>query len=157
MPSRQRYIFRVTPPATALLAITGALAFPPDAHPRAGERRPALDVPGAALGTSGMILLTFALSSSDTYGWTKALVLAPLVISIAVLGGFVWTEKKVRPDFSELGLLRGWGPDGLCVGAEPDYADAFVEAAELCGDVVGRISAVLLVRPLWSGARRGCY
>lgn len=103
-----------------------------------------------------MILLTFALSSSDTYGWTKALVLAPLVLSIAVLGGFVWTEKKVRLGLLKCVLMRVCGPDMRFVGAEPHYADASVEAAELCGDMVGGISVVLLVRPLWSGARLGC-
>jgi hypothetical protein len=70
------------------------------------DRKPALDIPGAALGTCGMILFTFALSSSDSHGWAKALVLAPLCVSIAVLAGFVWNEKKVQNPVMPMHLWR---------------------------------------------------
>jgi MFS family permease len=100
-----RYVFRITTPISALLAIAGWFVFPHEIH-SADERKPALDVPGAALGTSGMILFTFALSSSDTYGWTKALVLAPLLVSIVVLAGFVWNEKKVQNPIMPMHLWR---------------------------------------------------
>jgi hypothetical protein len=53
-----------------------------------------------------MILFTFALSSSDTYGWTKAFVLAPLFVSIAVLGGFAWTEQRVQNPIMPMHLWR---------------------------------------------------
>jgi hypothetical protein len=106
---------------SVLLAIAGWYAFPSEVR-APDERKPALDVFGAALGTryvlinllsishwqnsSGMILFTFALSSSDTYGWTKAFVLAPLFVSIAVLGGFAWTEQRVQNPIMPMHLWR---------------------------------------------------
>ncbi|GAA5943159.1 hypothetical protein JCM1841_000988 [Sporobolomyces salmonicolor] len=100
-----RWVFRITSPVIAVLGILAIFFFPPD-KPREGDRKPALDLAGAALGTSAMILLTFALSSSESYGWKKAIVLAPLLISVAVLGGFVMTERRVQNPVMPLSLWK---------------------------------------------------
>ncbi|GAA5878624.1 hypothetical protein JCM1840_003531 [Sporobolomyces johnsonii] len=100
-----RWVFRITSPVIAVLGILAIFFFPPD-KPREGDRKPALDIAGAALGTSAMILLTFALSSSESYGWKKAIVLAPLLISVAVLGGFVLTERRVQNPVMPLSLWK---------------------------------------------------
>ncbi|CEH18117.1 mfs general substrate transporter [Ceraceosorus bombacis] len=55
-----------------------------------------LDVPGVTTGTFGIILLTFAFAGASTYGWASATILAPLLISIALLLCFVWVEHKVK-------------------------------------------------------------
>jgi hypothetical protein len=85
--------------------VAGWFTFPAEARAVDG-RQPALDLPGAALGTSGMILFAFALSSSDAYGWSRAIVLAPLLVSVAVLGAFTWNEKKVRNPIMPMHLWR---------------------------------------------------
>jgi hypothetical protein len=41
-----------------------------------------------------MVLLTLGLSSSEAHGWGKAIAIAPIVIAVVVLGGFLLTERK---------------------------------------------------------------
>ncbi|KAJ3994810.1 MFS general substrate transporter [Lentinula boryana] len=67
-----RYVFYINAPIICILAITGA-----------------------GLGTSGIVLMTFALSQSEVSGWNKPIVVVTLIVSILVLLGFSWTERKV--------------------------------------------------------------
>jgi hypothetical protein len=57
----QRWIFRITTPMSVLLAIAGWYAFPSEFR-APDERKPALDVFGAALGTRHVS--TYSLSIS---------------------------------------------------------------------------------------------
>ena len=58
--------------------------------------KPSMDFLGAGLGTAGIILLTFVLSSGGTYGWGKAMIIALLVVSVITLVGFAYAESKVK-------------------------------------------------------------
>ncbi|KAF5346797.1 hypothetical protein D9758_015728 [Tetrapyrgos nigripes] len=89
-----RYIFYINAPMIFILAVSGWLFFPKEVKDT--EKRPSLDFLGAALGTSGIILMTFALSQSEISGWSKAVVISPLIISIFVLLSFAWVERKVK-------------------------------------------------------------
>lgn len=64
-----RYIFRVTAPVGFAVAVVAFFVLPKD-RDIAGPK-PALDFLGAGLGTGGMILLTFCLSSGGVVGWSK--------------------------------------------------------------------------------------
>ncbi|THU88060.1 MFS general substrate transporter [Dendrothele bispora CBS 962.96] len=79
-----RYIFYVNAPIICVLAISGWISFPKEREDRMG-RKPSLDFPGAALGTSGMVLMTFALSQSEVSGWNKPLILVTLILSFVFL------------------------------------------------------------------------
>lgn len=86
--------------------------------------KPSMDFLGAGLGTAGLILLTFVLSSGGVYGWGKVshtsadhalprsplavadlapacvlliqgFIIAILVISVTLLVAFAFAEKKV--------------------------------------------------------------
>ncbi|THU90808.1 MFS general substrate transporter [Dendrothele bispora CBS 962.96] len=89
-----RYIFYLNAPIICVLAISGWFSFPKEREDRMG-RKPSLDFPGAALGTSGIVLMTFALSQSEVSGWNKPLIIVTLILSVFVLLGFTYAERKV--------------------------------------------------------------
>ncbi|KAJ3767142.1 major facilitator superfamily transporter [Lentinula raphanica] len=89
-----RYVFYIDAPIIGILAITGWFSFPKE-KPNVGGRKPTLDLLGAGLGTSGIVLMTFALSQSEVSGWNKPIVVVTLIVSIFVLLGFSWAERKV--------------------------------------------------------------
>lgn len=99
-----RYIFRIAVAATGPLCMVGWFYLPKDR--REGSARPSLDFLGAGLSTSGLILLSFVLSSGGEYGWNKAFIIALLVSSVVMLGIFTYVEKKVRNPIMPLSLWK---------------------------------------------------
>ncbi|KAJ3755006.1 major facilitator superfamily domain-containing protein, partial [Lentinula raphanica] len=75
-----RYVFYIDAPIIGILAITGWFSFPKE-KPNVGGRKPTLDLLGAGLGTSGIVLMTFALSQSEVSGWNKPIVVVTLIVS----------------------------------------------------------------------------
>ncbi|EIN04998.1 MFS general substrate transporter, partial [Punctularia strigosozonata HHB-11173 SS5] len=57
-----------------------------------------LDSVGVSLLTVSLILLIFAVTSGSSSGWGTATVLAPLIISIFLLGGFLYYETLIPPE-----------------------------------------------------------
>jgi hypothetical protein len=49
---------------------------------------------GADGGPVALVLLIFAVTSGTTAGWTSAEVLAPLVLALALVGAFLWWERR---------------------------------------------------------------
>ena len=99
-----RWLFHLSVLLTAPIAITGWFLLPHDIP--CGKSKPQLDFLGAGLSTCGLILLSFVLSSGGVYGWSKAFIIALLIISIAALGVFVWAEKKVQNPIMPLSLWK---------------------------------------------------
>ena len=99
-----RYIFRIAVAVTAPLGLVGCFCLPKDR--KEGSAKPSLDFLGAALSTSGLILLSFVLSSGGEYGWNKAFIIALLVISVVMLGVFTYVEKKVRNPIMPMSLWK---------------------------------------------------
>ncbi|KAF1359305.1 MFS general substrate transporter [Lizonia empirigonia] len=99
-----RYIFRIAVGVTTPLGLIGCFYLPKDR--REGSANPSLDFLGAALSTSGLILLSFVLSSGGEYGWNKAFIIALLVISVIMLGVFTYVEKKVRNPIMPMSLWK---------------------------------------------------
>lgn len=82
-----------------------------------------------------MVLLTLGLSSSEAHGWGKAIAIAPIVIAVVVLGGFLLTERKA----SSLHIgLSAWA-EGLFAGQEPCDAIVALETTKFCSYLVHRI------------------
>ncbi|KAE9389495.1 MFS general substrate transporter [Gymnopus androsaceus JB14] len=75
-----RYIFYLNSPLIGILAVSGYFSFPKDKVNTTGQK-PSLDFVGAALGTSGIVLMTFALSQSEVSGWNKPIVIVTLIVS----------------------------------------------------------------------------
>ncbi|MFG2003706.1 MFS transporter [Spirillospora sp. NPDC048911] len=68
--------------------------------------RPRLDVPGAVLVTAGVALLNFGITRTETYGWTSADSLVPLVAGLAALAAFVAVEARTAQPLVPLRLFR---------------------------------------------------
>jgi EmrB/QacA subfamily drug resistance transporter len=73
-----------------------------------GDRR-SFDLPGAVLGTSGMLALVFGVVRSQPLGWGSAEVIACLAGGIALLGAFVAVEARAATPLVPLALFRGRG------------------------------------------------
>lgn len=80
-----RWAFRINV-IVAPVAILGAVLFMRRTEP-ATDRRPRLDMTGAALVASGMFLLVFALSEGATYGWLRP------VKDFSVVGARFWPSS----------------------------------------------------------------
>ncbi|MEU9793126.1 MFS transporter [Streptomyces sparsogenes] len=83
--------------AVPLLVAGAALALAPrllpDTAPGGGR---ALDLPGAALATSGITLASYGLVVTDGRPWSSADVLVPLLSGAALLAAFWCAERRVR-------------------------------------------------------------
>jgi hypothetical protein len=73
------------------------------------RRRPQLanfDFLGAILATGGMLLLVYALVQAPTVGWGAGRTIAELAVALAMLGGFVFNELRVRNPLAPLSIFR---------------------------------------------------
>ncbi|MFR0357829.1 MFS transporter [Streptomyces sediminimaris] len=77
----------------ALVAFFGAMALlaPGERHPDAR-----LDVPGAVLGSAGMLSLVYGFSEAESRGWRDSLVLAMLAAGVVLLAAFGWWQTRAR-------------------------------------------------------------
>lgn len=96
-----RWCLYVNLPIAALVA-AGTVALVPG---HAGLHRVKLDVPGAALGTGGLIALVYALGEAGAVGWSATSVLASLAASVALLAAFVVLQARVRSPLLPLRIL----------------------------------------------------
>ncbi|KAJ1302260.1 hypothetical protein OPQ81_001079 [Rhizoctonia solani] len=104
-----RGVFYVSAGLGALTILAAALAIHKDKPSQEQDRR--IDWIGALLSTIALVLLTFSLaqSSSAKDGWRTPYIPVVLVISILLLGCFVWWEhyletRTTRPPLMYLGL-----------------------------------------------------
>ena len=99
-----RYIFYVAVAITGMIGSLGWFFLPNDRFE--GQARPKLDFVGAGLSTAGLILLSFVLSSGGEYGWGKAFIIVLLILSVAMIVGFTYVEKKVSNPIMPLSLWK---------------------------------------------------
>jgi MFS family permease len=97
-----RWTFLIPVPL-AIAALVGGIALIPRDRPAAGGGH---DLAGAATLTAGMLLAVYTVVSAPDRGWTDPLTLGSMVLSVALLAGFVATEKRVRHPLIRLGILR---------------------------------------------------
>jgi EmrB/QacA subfamily drug resistance transporter len=73
------------------------------------------DALGAVLGTTGLLALVFAIVRTQSLGWGSLEVIACLIASVALLGGFVLAESRASAPLVPLELfrLRGMRAAGL--------------------------------------------
>ncbi len=65
-----------------------------------------LDLPGAALATSGLMSLVYGLSKAPTLGWGSATVEGFIALSIILLIGFIWNENRVDQPLMPLRIFK---------------------------------------------------
>ena len=117
--------------ALAVLAIL-SIFIPPPVQPRAEakglsykERMEELDVLGASVGVTAMILFNFAWNQAPGFGWKQSYIYVLLIVGILLFPGFFWIELKIskKPlipfdalsmdvDFVMICEACGWGSFG---------------------------------------------
>ncbi|MDB5188010.1 MAG: EmrB/QacA subfamily drug resistance transporter [Candidatus Kaiserbacteria bacterium] len=72
----------------------------------AEESSKTLDLPGAILATSGMMLLVYSLSHGNTWGWLTFTTLGYLFLSVVLLLAFIYNESVVAHPLMPLSFFR---------------------------------------------------
>ncbi len=85
--------------------VIGAVALLPHHIGEEGKKR-SMDLPGAALATSGLMTLVYGLSKAPSSGWGSNTVLTCLSISALLLTLFVFNEKKAKYPLMPLSIFK---------------------------------------------------
>jgi EmrB/QacA subfamily drug resistance transporter len=75
-------------------------------QPTEDEHRAKVDSSGALLCMFGLGATVYALIEQPNHGWTNPVILAPLLVGLALLAVFVWTESKVKQPMLPLSLFK---------------------------------------------------
>ena len=97
------WIFLVNVPIGVVVCLSARRVLPAGT---ASDTRPRLDVGGAALITTALVLAVYAIVGGNQAGWTSARTLGLLGAAAALLIAFVALESRVDSPLVPLGLLR---------------------------------------------------
>lgn len=98
-----RWNFFVNVPVGVLVTVLGLRFLP--AHIQE-ERSKTLDLPGAALVTTGLILLVYTLTKAATWGWMSFNTLGLLGLGVFLLIAFAANEATVKHPLAPLSFFR---------------------------------------------------
>ncbi|MFH7341126.1 MFS transporter [Streptomyces sp. KHY 26] len=98
-----RSVLLVNPPVIVVLAWLMARKLPAD---RPGSAAGRLDLPGAALATTGAGALIYGLGEGQQRGFGSAQSFGPLLAAVLLTGGFVLVERRSAEPMLPLTLLR---------------------------------------------------
>ncbi|MFE4717973.1 MFS transporter [Streptomyces sp. NPDC056728] len=97
-----RWAFFVNVPVAALVLVLAPSVIT-DSRP---DRRPRLDLPGAATVTGGLLLLVYGLTQAGEAGWGAPATLAALLSGAALLVVFRFVEKRAAAPLVPLHILK---------------------------------------------------
>jgi EmrB/QacA subfamily drug resistance transporter len=80
------------------------------------QRGTRLDLPGAALVTTGLVAVVYGLSSAASRGWSAPLTLGALAAGVALIVAFVLTQARVAEPLLPLRILRERNRAGSYLG-----------------------------------------
>ena len=95
-------VFMVNVPFAAAALLLGIRYVPESRDPQPGS----FDLLGATLSTAGFSILVYAIIEAPEQGWTSGLVLGSLAASVALLGFFLWWERRIKDPMLDLGFFR---------------------------------------------------
>jgi EmrB/QacA subfamily drug resistance transporter len=96
-----RWCLYVNLPIAGVVAV-GAFTLIPT---RSGRTGVTLDIPGAVLGSAGLVALVYGLGEAGTVGWSSPRVVGPLVAAVGLLAAFVVVQTKVVNPLLPLRIL----------------------------------------------------
>ena len=99
-----RWAFPMPAPVALVTLVAGARLLPVTRAPRLHWAR--IDVVGAVLLTSAMLLLVYALVEAPAVGWRSARASGSLLAFGVLLAAFVGYEQRVSSPLVRLGVLR---------------------------------------------------
>ncbi|MQA75373.1 MAG: MFS transporter, partial [Solirubrobacterales bacterium] len=73
---------------------------------RVESARRHFDIPGAVSVTAGLVVLVYAIVQAADWGWGSPSTLGLMAVAIALIGAFVWIERRSPAPLVRLGLLR---------------------------------------------------
>jgi EmrB/QacA subfamily drug resistance transporter len=114
-----RWNFFVNVPVGILM--TAAISRFVPAHAKE-ENRPSLDLPGATLVTSSLMLLVFAFSKAPAWGWLSGSTLGVLAIALALMGAFLVNEYRAKHPLMPLSIFKIRNVTGANFMMAPIYA-----------------------------------
>lgn len=99
-----RWNFFVNVPVGIAVVLIGNRLIP---H-RIGEEKSQtkLDLPGAALATSGLMSLVYGLSKAPNDGWGSSTVLGFIALAFVLLAAFIWNESRVSQPLMPLRIFK---------------------------------------------------
>ncbi len=95
-------VFLVNVPFAVAALLLGIRYVPESRDPHPGS----FDLLGAALSATGFSILVYAIIEAPEQGWTSGLVLGSLAASVALLGSFIWWERRVASPMLDLDFFR---------------------------------------------------
>jgi EmrB/QacA subfamily drug resistance transporter len=98
-----RFDFFVNLPVALIVAYFTLKLVP--AH-MAEERTKSLDLPGAVLVTSGLMLLVYTLTNAHAWGWSSLNTVGLGALSILLLLGFIFNESRARHPLMPLSVFN---------------------------------------------------
>jgi EmrB/QacA subfamily drug resistance transporter len=114
-----RWNFFINVPIGILMTLLIARIVP--VHERE-EKKNGLDIPGAILATSSLMLLVLGFSQAPLWGWLSARTLLSLVTALVLLGGFIFNESRVRHPIMPLSIFKIRNVRGANLIMAPLYA-----------------------------------
>ena len=103
-----RWCLYVNLPIAAVILIGGWLTLP--SPPARTDVK--IDVPGATLGTLGMLALIYGLGEAGGKGWHSPVIIGALVAAVLLLAGFVVLQTKVANPLLPLRILTNRNTGG---------------------------------------------
>jgi EmrB/QacA subfamily drug resistance transporter len=109
-----RWCLFVNVPVAVFALLAGRRVLP--VAPGASDHR--VDVPGAVLITTGLVLVVFGLSSAASSGWGAAVTVSTLAAGLAIIGVFVLAESRRAAPLLPLRIVadRNRGGSYLAIG-----------------------------------------
>src|SRR5215204_6833360 len=95
-------VFMVNVPFAVAAVLLGIRYVPESRDPDPGS----FDLLGAALSTAGFSVLVYAIIEAPEQGWTSGLILGLLAAAVALLGTFLWWERRIDEPMLDLGFFR---------------------------------------------------
>lgn len=86
------------------------------------ETKNALDVPGAILATTSLMLLVLAFSQAPLWGWLSVRTLASFLTALVLLGGFIFNESRAKRPLMPLSIFKIRNVRGANLIMAPLYA-----------------------------------
>jgi EmrB/QacA subfamily drug resistance transporter len=98
-----QWIFFVNVPVGIAIAIAATRLVP---NSRVETARRHFDIPGAVSVTAGLVVLVYAIVKAADWGWGSPTTLGVGAVALALLGVFVWIERRSPAPLVRLGLFR---------------------------------------------------
>ncbi len=97
------WIFFVNVPVGIALTFA-ALRLVPNSRVETARRH--FDIPGAVSVTAGLVILVYAIVKAQEWGWGSVETLGLGAVALALLGAFVWIERRSPAPLVRLGIFR---------------------------------------------------